>query len=52
MIEASQLHAAKNLNVYHAETRAWRDKKVIRKDINPGNLVFIRHPDKQGKLQS
>ena len=26
-------------------------KKVVQKDINPGDLVLIRHPDKQGKLQ-
>jgi hypothetical protein len=29
MIEASLLHAANNLDAYHAEIRAWRDEKVI-----------------------
>lgn len=52
MIKTSWLQAANNLDAYHAETRAWRDKKVVQKDINPGDLVLIRHLDKQEKLQS
>ena len=52
MIETTWLCAANNLDQYHAETKAWRDKMVIRKDISLSNLVLIHHPDKQGKLQS
>jgi hypothetical protein len=52
MIETSRLQAADNLDKYHVETKAWRDRKVVRKDINPGDLVLIRHQDKQGELQS
>ena len=51
MIETSWLHAADNLDIYHIETRAWRDKKVVQKDITPSDLILIHHPDKQGKLQ-
>ena len=29
MIETSWLHAVDNLDAYHAETKAWRDKKVV-----------------------
>ena len=50
--ENARLHAASNLDKYHEETKTWRDKKVLRKNINPGDMVLIRHPDKQGKLQS
>ena len=50
-IEDARLQAAHNLDKYHAETKLWRDKKVICKNISPGDLVLIRHPDKQGKLQ-
>lgn len=52
MIETSRLRATDNLNKYHVETRAWRDKRVVQKDISPGDMVLIRHPVKQGKLQS
>jgi hypothetical protein len=45
------LQAASNLDIYHQETRAWRDRKVLRKNINPGDMVLIQHPNKQGKLQ-
>lgn len=48
----NRLVAACNLEKYHAERKAWRDKKVLRKDIKPGDMVLIRHPNKQGKLQS
>ena len=47
-----KLQAADNLDKYHAETKSWRDKKILRKDINPGDMVLIRQSDKQGKLQS
>jgi hypothetical protein len=52
MIETSRLRATDNLNKYHVETRVWRDKRVVQKDISPGDMVLIRHPVKQGKLQS
>ena len=48
--ENTRLHAASNLDKYHEETKTWRDKKVLRKNINPGDMVLIRHPDKQVKL--
>lgn len=49
--ELRKTEAADNLDKYHAETKAWRDKKVLRKNINVGDMVLIRHADKQGKLQ-
>jgi hypothetical protein len=49
--ENARLQATSNLDVYHQETKTWRDKKVLRKNINLGDMVLIRHPDKQGKLQ-
>lgn len=52
MIQNLRDKAAHNLDKYHAETRAWRNKSVVRKNIQTGDLVLIRHPDKQGKLQS
>ena len=48
----ARLHAVSNLDKYHEETKTWTDKKVLQKNINPGDVVLIRHPDKQGKLQS
>lgn len=48
--EDARLHAAHNLDKYHVETKSWRDKKVIHKNIAPGDMVLIRHPDKQGNL--
>ena len=50
--ENARLYAASNLDKYHEETKTWRDKKILRKNINPGDMVLIRHPDKHGKLQS
>jgi hypothetical protein len=48
--ENARLHATSDK--YHKEIETWRDKKVLRKNINPGDMVLIHHPDKQGKLQS
>ena len=42
----ARLHAASNLDKYHQETKAWRDKKVLRKNINLDDMVLIHHPDK------
>ena len=50
--ENARLQATSNLDKYHEETKNWRDKKVLRKNINPGDIVLIRHPDKHGKLQA
>ena len=50
--ENARLYAASNLDKYHEETKTWRDKKILPKNINPGDMVLIRHPDKQGNLQS
>jgi hypothetical protein len=50
--ENDRLQAVANLDKYHQETKTWRDKIVLRKNINPGDMVQIHHPNKQGKLQS
>jgi hypothetical protein len=50
--ENARLHAVTNLDKCHQEMKTWRDKKILRKNINPGDMVLICHPDKQGKLQS
>jgi hypothetical protein len=42
MIELTILEAAENIEKYQRETRAWRDKKVVRKDIKTGDLVLKR----------
>jgi hypothetical protein len=39
MIELTILDAAENIEKYQKETKAWKDKKVIRKDIKTGDLV-------------
>jgi hypothetical protein len=49
MIELTILEAAENIEKYQRETRAWRDKKVVRKDIKTGNLVLKRK--KTGRTQ-
>lgn len=46
--ELRKIQAAESLDKYHQETKAWRDKKILRKNINPGDMVLIRHPNKQG----
>jgi hypothetical protein len=42
MIELTILEAAENIGKYQKETKAWKDKKVVRKDIKPGDLVLKR----------
>jgi hypothetical protein len=42
MIELTILEAAENTEKYQKETKAWRDKKVVRKDIKTGDLVLKR----------
>jgi hypothetical protein len=39
MIELTTLEAAENIEKYQKETKAWRDMKVVRKDIKTGDLV-------------
>jgi hypothetical protein len=52
MIELSVLEAAKNIEKYQKETKAWRDKKVVRKDIKTGDLVLKKKKNREnpGKL--
>jgi hypothetical protein len=52
MIELTILGAAKNIEKYQKETKAWRDKKVVRKDIKTGDLVLKRKKnwENPGKL--
>jgi hypothetical protein len=40
MIELTILEAAENIDKYQKETKAWRDKKVVRKDIKTSDLVL------------
>jgi transposase InsO family protein len=42
MIELTILEAAENIEKYQKETKAWKDKKVVRKDIKTGHLVLKR----------
>jgi hypothetical protein len=41
MMELTILEAAENINKYQKETKAWKDKKVVRKDIKTGDLVLL-----------
>jgi hypothetical protein len=47
------LNAVSNLRKYQEETKRWRDKKVIKKDIQVGDFILKRkkNPDSVGKLQ-
>jgi hypothetical protein len=40
MIELTILDAAENIEKYHKETKTWKDKKVVRKDIKTDDLVL------------
>jgi hypothetical protein len=52
MIELTILEAAENIEKYQKETKAWKDKKVVRKDIKTGDLVLKRKKnwENPGKL--
>jgi hypothetical protein len=52
MIELTILEAAENIKKYLKETKAWKDKKVVRKDIKTGDLVLKRKKNRgnPGKL--
>jgi hypothetical protein len=53
MIELTILEAAKNIEKYQKETKTWKDRKVVRKDIKTGDLVLKRKKNREnpGKLQ-
>jgi hypothetical protein len=42
MIELTILEAAENIEKYQEETKAWRDKKVVRNDIKTSDMVLKR----------
>jgi hypothetical protein len=42
MIEVTILEAAENIDKYQKETKIWKDKKVVKKDIKTGDLVLKR----------
>jgi hypothetical protein len=42
MIELTILEATENIEKYQKETKAWRYKKVVQKDIKTGDLVLKR----------
>jgi hypothetical protein len=53
MIELTILEAAENIEKWQKETKAWKDRKVVRKDIKTGDLVLKRKKNWEipGKLQ-
>jgi hypothetical protein len=53
MIRLTILEAAKNIEIYQKETKAWKDRKVVMKDIKSGDLVLKRKKnwENSGKLQ-
>jgi hypothetical protein len=40
MIKLMILEAAENIEKYQKETKTWKDRKVVRKDIKTGDLVL------------
>jgi hypothetical protein len=52
MIELTILEAGENIDKYQKETKAWKDKKVVIKDIKTGDLVVKRKKnwENPGKL--
>jgi hypothetical protein len=53
MIELTILEASENIEKYQRETKSWKDKKIVRKDIKNGDLVLKRKKnwENPGKLQ-
>jgi hypothetical protein len=53
LIELDILQAADNLSKYQKETRKWRDKKVVKREISISDSVLKRKPNDVtiGKLQ-
>jgi hypothetical protein len=54
MIELTILEAAENIEKYQKETKAWKYRKVVRKDINTGDQVLKRKKnwENPGKLKN
>jgi hypothetical protein len=52
MIELTILEAAENIEKYQKETMAWKNKKVVRKDIKTIDLVLKskKNLENPGKL--
>jgi hypothetical protein len=42
MIELTILEVAESIEKYQKETKTWKDRKVVRKDINTSDLVLKR----------
>jgi hypothetical protein len=53
MIELTILEASDNIEKYQRETKAWKDKKIVRKNIKNCDLVLKRKKnwENPGKLQ-
>jgi hypothetical protein len=53
LLEPERMKEVENLQSYHNETRAWRDKNVKQKHIEAGDLVLLRSPcmEASGKLE-
>jgi transposase InsO family protein len=53
MIELTILEASDNIEKYRKETKAWSDKKIVRKNIKTGDLVLKRKKnwENTGKFQ-
>ena len=54
LTELDILQASENLEAYQEETRKWRNKKVVNREITEGDWVLRRKPNSEtiGKLQS
>jgi len=52
-LESIRLEAVENITKYQQETKKWRDRKVVRKDIQDGDLVLRKKGDHTnvGKLE-
>jgi hypothetical protein len=52
-IEGIKLEAVDNILKYQAKTKKWKDKSIVRKDVQEGDLVLRRKANvaTAGKLQ-
>jgi hypothetical protein len=52
-VKAARLEVVENISKYQQETKKWRDQKVVRKNIQDGDLVLRRkeNSSRAGKLQ-
>jgi hypothetical protein len=50
MIELTILEDAENIEKYQKETKTWKDRKVVRKDIKIRDLVLKRKKHGKGRL--